>query len=201
MADQPSKANTLAVYAELGNNYRAIDDLRLKLLALLPLATGTGILVFLRNSDVDSSAGVAIPVGVFGMVATVCFYFYELHGVEKCAHYIHRAQLIEQDLEIRGSFRERPGAVHKVVSELLPTMVVYPVSLATWLFVTLSAWRQHWFGADARVVAAVAAAILGVAVSVVLVVVLEHTREARRAKLEKLNDELEARRRSTDRHP
>ena len=32
-----------ALYAETGANYRAIDDLRLRLMALLPLATGTGI--------------------------------------------------------------------------------------------------------------------------------------------------------------
>jgi hypothetical protein len=193
MADELDRPAVLAVYAELGNNYRAIDDLRLRLLALLPLATGTGILVFLGRPAVDSSPYVAIPVGVFGIVATICFYFYELHGVEKCAHFIHRGQQIERQLRVRGSFRERPQAVHKVVSELLPTMVVYPVSLATWLFVTLSAWRQHWFGADARVVAAVTAGILGVAASVALVLVLQNTRETRRTKLEEFNDECKAR--------
>jgi hypothetical protein len=90
----------LTVYAELSNNYRAIDELRLKLLALLPLATGTGILVFLGRSGaasgLDASAYVAVPVGVFGMVATVSLYFYELHGVEKCVHFIHRGDLIER---------------------------------------------------------------------------------------------------------
>ena len=94
MADeQGDRAAILTVYAELSNNYRAIDELRLKLLALLPLATGTGILVFLgRNGatpGADASAYVAVPVGLFGMVATVSLYFYELHGVEKCAHF-HR---------------------------------------------------------------------------------------------------------------
>ncbi|MGR6320663.1 hypothetical protein Q2K19_22495 [Micromonospora soli] len=32
----------IAAYAQVSDNYRAIDDLRLRLLALLPLATGTG---------------------------------------------------------------------------------------------------------------------------------------------------------------
>jgi hypothetical protein len=194
MADEGGdRSAILAVYAEVSNNYRAIDELRLKLLALLPLATGTGILVFLgRNGagrSVDASAYVAVPVGVFGIVATMSLYFYELHGVEKCAHFIHRGDLIERQLDVRGSFRNRPHHIFGVVSELLPTMIIYPASLATWLFVALSAVRQHWLGVDARVLVAGAAAVVAVAASVATVLVMERTRDARRARQERRDDE------------
>lgn len=46
------RASMSAVYAQVGENYRAVDDLRLRLLALLPLATGTGILVLLGSHSV-----------------------------------------------------------------------------------------------------------------------------------------------------
>ena len=183
----------LTVYAELSNNYRAIDELRLKLLALLPLATGTGILVFLGRSGaasgLDASAYVAVPVGVFGMVATVSLYFYELHGVEKCAHFIHRGDLIERQLDVYGSFRNRPHHIFGVVSELLPTMIIYPTSLATWLFVALSAVRHHWFGVDARVVVAGAAAVVTLAASVATVLVMQRTRDTRRARQGRRDDD------------
>jgi hypothetical protein len=96
----------LAVYAQVGENYRQIDDLRLRLLALLPLATGTGLLVLLGGHSV--SAAIDVPAGVFGMVATLSLYFYELHGVEKCAHYIYRGARLENDLGVPGSFTNRP---------------------------------------------------------------------------------------------
>ena len=69
-----------AVYAQVGENYRQIDDLRLRLLALLPLATGTGLLVLLGGHSV--SAAIDVPAGVFGMATTLSLYFYELHGIE-----------------------------------------------------------------------------------------------------------------------
>jgi hypothetical protein len=38
-----------SAYDQLCESYRAIDDMRMKLLGALPLATGTGIFVFLNK--------------------------------------------------------------------------------------------------------------------------------------------------------
>ena len=127
----------LAVYAEIGSNYRAMDDLRLRLLALLPLATGAGIVVLLGGHGV--SAAIDVPVGLFGMVATISLYFYELHGIEKCAHYIDAGAKLEEDFEVRGSFTNRPHGIFGgvIVSELLPAALIYPASFTGWLFLAL----------------------------------------------------------------
>jgi len=130
-----SRASMLAVYAQVGENYRAMDDVRLRLLALLPLATGAGVLVLLGGHSV--AAAIGVPVGVFGMVATISLYFYELHGVEKCAHYIDRGAKLEEDLGVPGSFIDRPHHIFGVVSELLPSALIYPASFAGWLFLAL----------------------------------------------------------------
>jgi hypothetical protein len=181
--DQATRA---AVYAQVSDNYRAIDDLRLRLLALLPLATGTGILVLLSGKGV--SGEVIAPVGLFGMVATLSLYFYELHGVDKCAHFIHRGQELERQMGVRGSFRNRPPSIFGVVSELLPTMILYPASFAAWLFVTLYATKATWLGTDVRILVPITVLVVGVATSAVAVKVMESTRPNRRKKLELRED-------------
>ena len=166
-----------AVYAQVGENYRQIDDLRLRLLALLPLATGTGLLVLLGGHSV--SAAIDVPAGVFGMVATLSLYFYELHGVEKCAHYIDRGASLEDDLGVLGSFTNRPHHIFGVVSELLPSALIYPASFAGWLFLAL-----YQAGPGVRSVVTATVLIVGAAASIKMIEVMEKTRLRRRAELE-----------------
>lgn len=168
------RASMLAVYAQVGDNYRAIDDLRLRLLALLPLATGTGILVLLGGHSV--SAAIGVPAGVFGMVATISLYFYELHGVEKCAHYIDRGAKLEQELDVPGSFVNRPHHIFGVVSELLPSALIYPASFAGWLFLAL-----YHASPAVRSLVTIAVLVAGAAASMVTIAVMEKTRPRRRA--------------------
>jgi len=80
----------------------------------------------------------------------------------------------------------RPHHIFGIVSELLPTMIIYPASLATWLFVTLSPVRARWLGVDARVAVA---ALVTLAASAATVRVMERTRDARRARQERGDDE------------
>jgi hypothetical protein len=171
-------SSMLAVYAQVGENYRQIDDLRLRLLALLPLATGTGLLVLLGGHNV--SAAIDVPAGVFGMVATLSLYFYELHGVEKCAHYIDRGAQLENDLGVPGSFTNRPHHIFGVVSELLPSALIYPASFAGWLFLAL-----YRTGPVIRSVATITVLVVGAAASMKMIAVMEKTRPRRRAELER----------------
>ena len=166
-----------ALYAETGANYRAIDDLRLRLMALLPLATGTGIFLLLRSEGAPS-ATLTVPAGVFGVLATVSLFFYELHGIEKCAHFIHRAQQLEQDFGIRGPFTARPHNIFGVVSELLPAALVYPASLAGWLYIALAGLTGKIGGVRVAYVIAVVALVLGVAAATVIIRLRENARES-----------------------
>jgi hypothetical protein len=172
-----NRASIYAVYTQVGENYRAIDDLRLRLLALLPLATGTGLLVFLGGHT--TSAAISVPLGVFGMVVTICLYFYELHGIEKCAHYINRGVQLEADLNVRGSFTNRPHAVFHVVSELGASALIYPASFAGWLFLAL-----YHANPALRGWVTVVAFVTGAAASMVTIHIMEKTRRGRWAKLE-----------------
>lgn len=166
----------VAVYTEIGNNYRAMDDLRLRLLALLPLATGAGIVVLLGGRRV--SAAIDVPVGLFGMIATISLYFYELHGIEKCAHYIDAGAKLEQDFKVRGSFTNRPhGVLRVIVSELLPAALIYPASFTGWLFLALYHVDNMRRGVITGTV------FVGTAVASSLTIIyLERTRSQRRCK-------------------
>jgi hypothetical protein len=141
-----------AIYAEVGANYRAIDDLRLRLLGLLPLATGTGIFFLLDSTTTPPM--VLVVSGILGVLATVSFFLYELHGVEKCAHFIHRGQQLEKSMGVRGSFTRRPHDIFRVVSEHLPSQFIYPASLAGWVFVALTALPRRVLGLSDVTVAA-----------------------------------------------
>lgn len=171
------RASMCAVYAQVSENYRAIDDLRLRLLGLLPLATGTGIFVFLAGHNI--TAAISVPVGVFGMVVTISLYFYELHGIEKCAHYIARGAQLEADLNVRGSFTNRPHKVFGIVSELVPSALIYPASFAGWLFLAV-----YHTNPAVRGRATIVAFLTGAAASIVTIFVMQKTRPRRNAKLE-----------------
>lgn len=165
----------LAAYAEVGANYRAVDDLRLRLLALLPLATGTGIFLLVNS---DSREALSLPAGLFGVLATISLFFYELHGVEKCAHFIHRAQQLERDFQVRGAFTGRPHRIAGVVSEILPAAIIYPASLAGWAFVAAYPLDDKIFWIPANYLIAAATFQLAVITASVFLVVRQGARRS-----------------------
>lgn len=113
------------------------------------------------------------------MIATVSLYFYELHGVEKCAHYIYRGVQLEDDLDVPGAFTNRPHQIFGVVSELLPAALIYPASFAGWLFLAI-----YHAGPEGRSLATIAVFVAGATASIVTIRVMEKTRPRRRAQLE-----------------
>ena len=163
------------VYADVGANYRAIDDLRLKLLGLLPLATSAGIFLVLKP-DSGPPGDITVLGGIFGAVVTVSLFFYEVHGVEKCAHFIRRGQQLELQAGVPGSFTKRPHKIFGVVSELLPGAIIYPASLAGWIFVatTLLGWALG--GIHGAFLLAVGTLLAGVAATGSIIYVRERRR-------------------------
>ena len=98
----------------------------------------------------------------------------------KCAHYIDRGAQLENDLGIPGSFTNRPHHIFGVVSELLPSALIYPASFAGWLFLAL-----YQAGPGVRSAVTVAVLVVGAAASMKTIEVMEKTRPRRRAELER----------------
>lgn len=98
----------LAEYQEVCKSHAGITDFRAKLLALLPIASGTGVVLALQANP---SPGLLVALGIFGALVTVGLFLYELRQIDVCKQLRNHAQWIEERLGIEagqfGGRRER----------------------------------------------------------------------------------------------
>lgn len=158
----------LALYERVCESYHAVDDFRMKLLGLLPLATGAGALLLL-NSKIDVGDGKTVTearflgaIGAFGFLITLGLFAYELHGIKKCHFLIRLGRYLEEQLKIPGQFAMRPREVAGFINEPFAASIIYPGTLASWLFLALALTSMEW-----AFVAAVAVFLIGLVSSVV----------------------------------
>jgi hypothetical protein len=115
----------LEEYKEVCRSHAAITDFRAKLLALLPIASGTGVglLVFQVRGDIPKlGAGLLVALGIFGALVTVGLFFYEIRQIGVCKQLRDHAAWIEKELGIAaGQFGGRPAR--------LSLREVYPLDL------------------------------------------------------------------------
>ncbi len=136
MSDEKNE-NLKAVYQQLCDSYRAIDDFRTKLLGFLPLATGGGIFLLLGPLSNQTQRYLG-PIGAFGLAITFGLFCYELYGIKKCTHLILAGIRIEEQLDIDGQFLKRPAGVAGFINEPFAAGIIYPAVGAAWTFLTLA---------------------------------------------------------------
>lgn len=129
----------LKAYEQLCESYRAIDDFRAKLLALLPIATGGGIFLLIggKTKGVDIGLSYLPEIGLFGFVVTLGLFFFELHGILKCTRLIGAGANLEEALGINkkeGQFIDRPLGIMNFINEPFAAGIVYPAVLAAWVY-------------------------------------------------------------------
>lgn len=171
MADAPTagEGHLEAVYGRVCDSYQAIDDFRMKLLGLLPVATGTGVFLLLSGkaeligTDNEEKVREAMgAIGAFGCLFTLGLFAFELFGIKKCHYLIEAGRRLERDLGVRGQFRCRPFDAAGFVNEPIASSVVYPVSMAAWVFLALVFVSGLW-----AALAAFAVLVAGCVVTVV----------------------------------
>ena len=135
----PNRDDLRAVYQQLCDSYRAIDDFRAKLLGFLPLATGAGIFLLLTDPKImDVVKQFLLPIGVFGFVVTLGLFCYEIYGIRKCGALIGAGKQLERLLRIKdGQFTERPREVVWFINEPFAAGIIYPAVLAAWMYLAL----------------------------------------------------------------
>jgi hypothetical protein len=152
MTDDPNEM-LRTVYQETCKTHAAIADFRAKLLALLPIASGTGIFLLLGKLDGESRK-LLLPIGVFGALVTFGLFMYELRGIEDCTVLRRRGKNIEEALAVRlpnSQYGFWPGGKLALVDEIGAAWIVYMTVLITWIFVAgagvatlMGGWRERW---------------------------------------------------------
>jgi len=141
-----------AAYARVCESYHAVDDFRMKLLGLLPVATGTGVFLLLNsNADLVGSAKqqhtlehFLTAIGIFGFVFTLGLFAYELFGIKKCHYLIQTGERLEISLDLRGQFRSRPPNLMGFINEPFASALIYPASMAAWVFLAQAFSSSPW---------------------------------------------------------
>jgi hypothetical protein len=122
-------------YTEVCKSFQGISDFRGKLLALLPIVSGTGISLLINKSyAIDSSH--LLAVGIFGALVTLGLFFYELRGIQKCKSLIAIGGKLETALQIEpGQFNDRPERIAGFIGAETAGWVVYITVLLGWVYV------------------------------------------------------------------
>lgn len=101
----------LAEYQEVCKSHAGITDFRAKLLALLPIVSGTGVgLLVIQGDAVKSTteAGLLVVLGIFATIVTIGLFLYELRQIDVCKQLRNHAAWVEQQLGIEaGQFGGR----------------------------------------------------------------------------------------------
>jgi hypothetical protein len=138
--------NVRTEYRELCANHRAITDFRGKLLTLLPVVSGVGILAVLpRQSDPHGSKEL-IAIGLFGVVVTIGLFLHELRGIDACGQLIDRGKWLEAKMNLlEGQFHRESAYYHEPRGMKLfinnfkgapgAAWIIYPSVILAWLFV------------------------------------------------------------------
>ena len=161
----------------------AINDVRFKLLALVPTLSGAAVAVLGR----PSSTAVLLGVGLIGLIATIGVLLYELRNTQLYHYGLRRAQKLERELGLMsldndggagGLFTDRPTSALRLFG-VLPVdrdaglTLVYGAAIAGWTY--LCAWGAlHALGLDH---ARQFGGTIGIGVGLLLVVELTRARE------------------------
>lgn len=123
------------VYDQICQNIRFTDDISFKLLGLVPLFSGTGVVVALLKGQALLSPGVVL-VSLFGAFVTLGLFRWELRNIKNCNDLIARASAIEpNDAKQYSSSRDAPGLVGRRIriGKTEAEKFIYAVSIVVWL--------------------------------------------------------------------
>lgn len=134
-------------------SYDAITEFRAKLLALLPLATGTGAFLLLQKVEERPQTQELLgPIGLLGFVVTLGLFAYELRGMQRCARLEVQACTLEERLPLsaaEGPFRGQPErSLGGMLGPPAAGLIIYLATAFTWLYV--AGFGFSWWASFSR---------------------------------------------------
>jgi hypothetical protein len=125
--------NIDSYYTNLNNNIRFTDDISFKLLGLVPLFSGSGILVAILRSEYFWSPAI-YAMGAFGALVTLGLFRWELRNIQNCLWLIKCGKVLEEaeDAQGIGQFYRRPSSPMRI-GKTEAEKLIYGVTIFTWL--------------------------------------------------------------------
>jgi len=146
----------LGVYEQICKSHQAIDEFRMRLLGLLPLASLAGIFLLSKSDSVlesisgiprQSSANPLIAfIGIFAAAFTLALFIYEIRGILRCHGLILKGKAIEQWLKIDGQFSlcneehesaKKDSKKNYFFNAKVAACFTYSLVFAAWIFLAL----------------------------------------------------------------
>jgi len=142
-----------AEYQEVCQSHRAITEFRGKLLALLPLASGTGIYLLMTKKAEPIETKHLMAIGLFGCLVTLGLFLHERRGILQCGDLIKLGKALEKRMgldegEYKGQFTleddyyNKPTGIRNFKNEFIGPVgaayVIYLAMIAAWLYVAFS---------------------------------------------------------------
>ena len=120
-------------YTNINNNIRSTDDISFKLLGIVPLFSGSGILVAILKSEYFWSPAI-YAIAAFGALVTLGLFRWELRNVQTCVWLIKCGATLEETLfqGKPGQFFRRPAAPLRI-GKTQAEKLIYGVIIFTWL--------------------------------------------------------------------
>jgi hypothetical protein len=127
----PQQELLLKLYSEVCTSWRALVDVRFKLLGFVPTISAALLSALLLKSNPEALGGVFIAT--FGLVVTLAIAVYDQRNSQLHDELISRARRIERDLGLAvGQFLGRPGS-WKFVNHDTALLTIYGATAAAWL--------------------------------------------------------------------
>src|SRR5687767_7873534 len=105
-------------YSEIGTNVRVTDDISFKLLGLVPLVSGSGILAILFQGEALWSPAIYF-IALIGALVTFGLFRWELRNIQTCEWLRQRAA----DIESRTALVQEHGIGHFLNRESAPAIL------------------------------------------------------------------------------
>ena len=120
-------------YTSLTTNIRFTDDISFKLLGLVPLFSGAGLLVAIMRSEYIWSPAI-YAVGAFGALVTLGLFRWELRNIQNCLWLIRCcSELEETEYAAKpGQFYRRPSSPMRI-GKAEAEKLIYGVTIFAWL--------------------------------------------------------------------
>jgi hypothetical protein len=129
------KENQMAenYYTNLNTNVRFTDDISFKLLGLVPLFSGSGILVAVMKSEYFWLPAI-YAIAAFGALVTLGLFRWELRNIQICNWLIDRGAALEEseDKKTAGQFYQRPKPPMRI-GKTEAEKLIYGATTFVWL--------------------------------------------------------------------